>query len=414
MRARWDGPGRVRGARFLCFVLLLLSAVPAHAHFTAGAKAQTIIVTSDGEALIRMPLPLLFADRIPEAIAARSPIDSPFLRVESTGVGSRYRLDLAAIANAPERWAARLTGTIRFDSEGVQLAPALVRYRIHGRSPGDRFRSVAEAQTALDGEGTSLDPIFGEAVVDMHLALSPELGAGALTVGAAHPPLALPPTVTIDTHVIDARFDPPVLVSLPAQLAEPVVLEGPQPVFLEFFERGVAHILGGLDHIFLVLCLALGLGWSRHLFWLVTTFTLGHSVTLALGSLGLVVPLASVIGWIEAGIALTVVAAAYAAWRRTRMTLAVGFAVGLLHGFGFASFLSESLVPGDPQFALALLGFNIGIELGQIAVVLAALAGLELVRRVHVRAGDGVRHAALLGIGAVSLLWVVERVGALA
>jgi len=92
----------------------------------------------------------------------------------------------------------------------------------------------------------------------------------------------------------------------------------------------------------------------------------------------------------------------------------VGFAVGLLHGFGFASFLSESLVPGDPQFALALLGFNIGIELGQIAVVLAALAGLELVRRVHVRASDGVRHAALLGIGAVSLLWVVERVGALA
>ena len=145
VRARWDGQGRVRVARFLCLVLLLLSAVPAHAHFTAGAKAQTIILTSDGEALIRMPLPLLFADRIPEAIAARSPIDSPLLRVESTGVGSRYRLDLAAIANAPERWAARLTGTIRFDAEGVQLAPALVRNRIHGRSPGARFRSVAAA-----------------------------------------------------------------------------------------------------------------------------------------------------------------------------------------------------------------------------------------------------------------------------
>jgi len=144
------------------------------------------------------------------------------------------------------------------------------------------------------------------------------------------------------------------------------------------------HILLGWDHLLFVLALVLLVGWGRSLAWTITAFTAGHSVTLALASLGLVhVPQAP----IEAAIALSIyflaveLTNAYLGQQtltqKAPWAVAAGF--GLLHGLGFAGALAEVGLP-TAEIPLALFSFNVGIELGQLAFVGAVLlvaAGLS-------------------------------------
>jgi hydrogenase/urease accessory protein HupE len=177
---------------------------------------------------------------------------------------------------------------------------------------------------------------------------------------------------------------------------------------------GVEHILTGADHLLFVLGLILlSHGW-RPLFFAITAFTLAHSITLAASALGLVhVPQRAV----EAMIALSIVfvAAEILNARKGRVGLAarapwlVAFAFGLLHGFGFAGALSET---GLPQgfIPAALLFFNLGVEVGQlafVAVVLAASAALRRLWRPLPAWGPLVPPYL---IGSLAMFWVIQRV----
>jgi hypothetical protein len=182
---------------------------------------------------------------------------------------------------------------------------------------------------------------------------------------------------------------------------------------------GVEHILLGIDHLLFVLALLLIVQGVGRLVATVTAFTVAHSVTLGAATLGVVdVPSAPV----EAIIALSILFLASELARRRvgaagaeesanltrRFPWVVAFAFGLLHGFGFAGVLSEI---GVPQHAvpLALLFFNVGVELGQL-VFIAAVFGLGwLVRLAAVRVPPVWRHAVAYGIGSVAAFWVVER-----
>lgn len=159
---------------------------------------------------------------------------------------------------------------------------------------------------------------------------------------------------------------------------------------------GVKHIAEGVDHLSFVLGLVLLVGFRRRLLWAITGFTLAHSATLAASVTGLLVlrPLP-----VEALIAFSLVLVANEAWRAqraprgplespaqtltARFPAALAFGFGLVHGLGFGGALAEMGVP-EADRALALLGFNLGVELGQLAfvAVLFALAQLgELVAR---------------------------------
>ena len=153
--------------------------------------------------------------------------------------------------------------------------------------------------------------------------------------------------------------------------------------FAQYLVEGVWHIWIGFDHILFLLSLLLpavlvvhGKRWrgvdrlgeaTREVLWVVTSFTVAHSITLSLAALGLV-SLPSRL--VESAIALSVVlAAANNLWpvvEHRRWLVAFGF--GLIHGFGFASVLAELGLPTD-ALALSLLGFNVGVELGQMAIV---------------------------------------------
>lgn len=181
-------------------------------------------------------------------------------------------------------------------------------------------------------------------------------------------------------------------------------------VFAEYIPVGFDHILPkGLDHILFVLGLFFFSTALRPLLLQVTAFTLAHTVTLALGALGLVsIPGSIVEPIIAASIVYVAVENVFTnklhAWRP-----AIIFVFGLLHGLGFASVLGEFGLPSD-QFVAALIGFNVGVEFGQLTVIaLAFLAvGYWFGRKPWYHARIVV--PASLVIAAVGAYWFVERV----
>ncbi|HEX7080674.1 MAG TPA: HupE/UreJ family protein [Gammaproteobacteria bacterium] len=191
---------------------------------------------------------------------------------------------------------------------------------------------------------------------------------------------------------------------------------GPMTVISTYLALGVEHILLGIDHLLFVLALLLIVRGVKRLVATVTAFTIAHSITLGAASLGLAnVPSAPV----EATIALSILFLATELARRSgsrtgdedltfRFPWIVAFCFGLLHGFGFAGALAEI---GLPQHAvpLALLFFNVGVEIGQLLFI-AAVLGLACVwRRGPWPAPEWWPRAAAYGIGSVSAFWVLER-----
>jgi hypothetical protein len=227
---------------------------------------------------------------------------------------------------------------------------------------------------------------------------------------------------------------------------------------LDYGALGVEHMLTGWDHLVFVLALLLLATRLRDLVWLVTSFTLAHSLSLALAVLHVVKPETAPVealigfsiallgienGWLLAGrgrstpvlvtlglLALAALGAGsvgrlalaglalfcachFALLRRARepagLRTAVAFAFGLIHGFGFAAVLSELALPGA-RVAQALLGFNLGVELGQLAVVLLVWPLLRALERVR----DGrparlIAEAASAAVAGLGLFWFATR-----
>lgn len=190
--------------------------------------------------------------------------------------------------------------------------------------------------------------------------------------------------------------------------------QGKGAVAWSYFVLGVEHILGGIDHLLFVLALLLIVRGGKRIVATVTAFTAAHSLTLAAATLGWVhVPGPPV----EAIIALSIVFVAsevvHARQGRPGLTerapWIVAFSFGLLHGFGFAGALAEV---GLPQTAipLALLTFNVGVEVGQLIFVAAVLLLRLLVARSVRMDAEWLPAVTAYGIGSVAAYWTIERI----
>jgi hypothetical protein len=238
----------------------------------------------------------------------------------------------------------------------------------------------------------------------------------------------------------------------------------PEPVgssFLQYLYLGVEHILTGYDHLAFVLALLLLAGSLGEVAGLVTGFTIAHSLTLALAVLGLLRPEAAAVeavigfsvaliaaenGWLLSGRDPRIVAASLAGLlllcalalagfgilslltllglclfslchfglltrttRPTRVRTFLAFAFGLIHGFGFAGVLAEMSLP-TARLAPALFGFNLGVEVGQLGVVLVAWPLLRLLARLSPDRGYPLTsQLASAGICGLGLYWFVAR-----
>lgn len=218
-----------------------------------------------------------------------------------------------------------------------------------------------------------------------------------------------------------------------SQVRTAVLQPGRQPVtlsanashwqtFSSFLREGVHHLLSGYDHLLFLLCLLLptplvwrnkhwqpsvsGRSTFRDTVFVITAFTLAHSVTLALAALQIVnLPSQLVESVIAASIAIAALHNLRPVLTHRRWLLAGGF--GLIHGFGFAGVLGE-LPLGIAERSVALAGFNVGVELGQLGFIVLFLPVLWWVRHypIYIRF---ILPVSLLLIAFIALLWLVQR-----
>jgi hypothetical protein len=346
---------------------------------------------------------------------------------------------IADVTVTPERVEIVATVSVEAWLAGVDLASVTDTNASPRADEYDRLRALppAEIEALVQAEWNRLATGFRIAVGDT--ALVPAL----VTVGVADAEDAslprqtrlvvvadLPPDDTPVTVGWVAQYGPLILRQQGAVLAEgqdpySAFLDGgavstPMPrtgaaqdtaltSFAKYVWTGFQHILPkGLDHILFVLGLFFFSLHLRPLLYQVTAFTAAHTLTLALATLDIVSVPASIV---EPLIALSI---AYVAVenifhrRINRLRVAVVFGFGLLHGLGFASVLGDiGLSPG--HFLASLIAFNIGVELGQLAVILVAFltVGLWFGKRPWYRARIAVPASA--GIAVMGLWWFIER-----
>jgi hypothetical protein len=286
---------------------------------------------------------------------------------------------------------------------------------------GPRIAGYVERRLVLGADGTACTQRLGSAALA-------ELSDGAywavpLSATCAHKPTSIDVAYAL-LFDIDSMHR-----GLAHVAGQTVIIRDARPVrvalddatsFASFVKEGVWHIWMGIDHILFLLCLILPAvfqrrtqRWSaadslrdvcKEVFEIVTAFTLAHSITLVISAIGLVTLPSR---FVETAIALSVVAAALNNLLRTvDARWAVAFALGLLHGFGFSSVLIDLGLPSHELIG-ALLGFNLGVELGQAAIVLALLPVLFWIRRT-------IAYQALLWAGSgtvaiIATLWSYQR-----
>ena len=222
-----------------------------------------------------------------------------------------------------------------------------------------------------------------------------------------------------DGSVVDHLLRPEAPRAAVARTAAPRVAV---PAYLRL---GVEHLLFGFDHILFVIGLMFCVRRPLQIVQVVTAFTVAHSITLALSTLGLVTlpprPVEAVIALSILYLAVELVRSG--PWRAdgrdappspaARTPWAVAFGFGLLHGFGFAGALGEIGLPAEAR-AMALLLFNVGVELGQLAVVGALLVVVRLVGLRPAPLPAAAAAAPVYVMGVVSAYWFVERVASMA
>ena len=271
------------------------------------------------------------------------------------------------------------------EAEQARVTAAALTVSVDGAPcPGE---VVTSRRVKRDGQETALRyrcPAAGAVTVDFALLDTLPLGHRHLATAAG------PDTLLRRGHrtlTLDATAPPP-------------------PATASFLWLGIEHILLGFDHLVFVIALVLVGGRLRDLLFVVTAFTLGHSVTLGLATLGVWAPSGTVI---EPLIALSIAWVglenflAHDASKRWRLTLPFG----LIHGFGFAGALAGIGLPPDAQL-LSLVLFNAGVELGQL-LVLAPILPVVLWARGRPLYDRRMLPALSAAVVVVGCFWFVER-----
>ena len=281
-----------------------------------------------------------------------------------------------------------------------------------GKDTGLRQRLVLEADgtpVATEGESRMQDASNRTVLLDTHAALK------------------MPKQLALTQRLFpeDPQSRTIVLLYSGAKLINETVLDASHPSFVwsdkqapesklsvarRFVLEGISHIFAGPDHILFIVALLLLGGSLRQLLKIVTAFTLAHSVTLCLAATKTVTLSPSIV---EPLIALSIVAVGVdnlltkPGERDVRALMAMGF--GLIHGFGFAGALAEVGLPKE-ALGISLGAFNVGVELGQLAIVLAVAPALALLSQRSPRAGRRAMIAGTVTVILLGSLWFLQRI----
>lgn len=303
-----------------------------------------------------------------------------------------------------------------------EVRPAYLELRAL-ENTGTLQYEVLWKQPVVENKRLPIDPVFPDHCQLEEIA-APELTGSALikrwrtTCNLSNASIEIAGLRTSITDVLVRLIEPgKEPENYIVQPSDPVLdLGGKGADSVGYLMIGVEHLVGGIDHVLFVIGLVLFIHSPWMLLKTITAFTIAHSITLALSVMN-VVSLAQ--GPVEAVIALSIVFLARelaqpeterSALTRTTPWL-MAFIFGLLHGLGFAGALSDIGLPEDAVFTSLLL-FNLGIELGQIIVVLALIFTLWLWRKASAALNLGqhlVHQAAAYIMGSAAMYWTIDR-----
>ena len=366
----------------LCLCGALLSMAPAQAHLMAAQKGSLNLVGDAAFLALSVPV-------------------SALQGVDDDGDGALSQAELATHADAVRT---QVTAGVQLLRAGRALPLQLVMLDI----ARDETKPEAAARHLVVLGRFQLDATSGNASLFKHAATDGLLLRFSL-FGTRADEQQQDVTITRQAESQWLRLTP--------QQANKAVLPSAVAIFKDYANTGAVHVLSGADHmLFLLVVLFAGWRW-RALLGALTCFTAGHALTLAVCVWG---------GWsvperlVEPAIAATIVCMAgfdaWARWRawplRTGLRLALVFICALIHGLGLAGALHDltQWPAGSAQLALALAGFNVGIELAQVGVAALAVLLLSLLNQL---AGTVVRQRVIQVGSVLSLLigtfWLVER-----
>ncbi len=405
-----------------CLLIGFIS-TPASAHFLLNLNVRILHVEhlSDGlRVYLRTPMPYLVAHLVGPVRDDGLPSPAPFTTNRLEDGKPVHYIDPAAVRSDPLALG-RLAGEgfqFLIDGKRVPAKPeALGAYPIGSQPP---FATLDEARLAFTEPSAYPESApaayVGDVVVDVVLRLKTGAPVHQFAVSSDFNP-GLPGQEDTANLILDYGPSGTKVFRARGLLDEPIMISrSPVAAVLTFIEEGVRHILGGWDHVLFVLCLALGASRLKSLIWRATGFTIGHSVTLIAGFFGLVPRGDWFVPSVETGIALSIIyVAAMAAFARDQngqrelATFLVTTAMGLLHGLGFSFVLHEILRIDSPNIWESLLAFNLGVEFGQIAIILAVWPLFRLTAARSERAWSYGRWSVAAACSLIATSWVFER-----
>jgi hypothetical protein len=320
-------------------------------------------------------------------------------------------LDLDRINPSLDRAAVKVSSElVRFSEGDRRLAPVAVEHRISLPSEG-AFDTYDDALRHIRSQDLppATDVFWNQGYFDVYLAFPIGSEDADLYVDP------IPPSGVGDKMEVLIQFispDGPIRTYRLSGDADRVALD---PSWYQaartFVESGVAHILGGIDHLLFLLCLVLPLRNLRLLLPVVTSFTIAHSIALVASAQGLVPSGEWFPPLVEALIAGSIVYMAVenviAPNLRRRWVITGVF--GIVHGFGFSYGLQQEFQLAGDHLLTSLLSFNIGVEIGQIIVLMVTMPLLALLFRVAALHRFGIAVGSIF-IGHTGWHWMIDRV----
>jgi hydrogenase/urease accessory protein HupE len=273
-----------------------------------------------------------------------------------------------------------------------------------------RLQIAADGRVLTEGSWSAAEPLLDRQSLRWHARYLTTTAPGSVSVTAILFPYDAAHQTFLNFYEGDALTSQAILDRSHPQLEYFVGdRQGVLAVIRKFVPSGVHHILIGPDHLlFLVGLLLLG-GSVRRLLLLVSAFTAAHSITLSLAALNVVTPPARVI---EPAIALSIVYVGVdnlMVGRGRDVRAWIAFAFGFIHGFGFANVLREMNLPNQ-ALGWSLFSFNLGVEIGQLLVVLVVASALMALRSRNEAAGRRLAFAGSLAVIVIGAFWFIQRI----
>lgn len=410
--------------RFIALCLaatLALAAGGAAAHFILNVNIRVIHVEHRGDGLavyLRLPMALVVAGLVGPEQANGTRLPAPYTINRMEDGQLMHLLDVAALRADPLGLGRLVADGHQIIVDGAALPARVEAVRAYPALNQPLFSDLAQAQAAFTGPAFPEDldaPYVGDTVLDVKLFYASGRPVYGYALRSTLDP-GLPDQDKIANVLLDHRTGGTEIFRAGGLLDEPVEISNSRlAAAWTFVQEGLRHIWEGADHLLFVLCLTIGAVGFGSLAWRVTGFTLGHTATLIAGFLGLAPQGVWFIPAVETAIALSIIyAGAVAVLRKPgAASFVVAAGIGLLHGFGFSFMLREILRADAPDLWVSLLSFNLGVEIGQVAVVAAVWPLLLLVDRYLKRVAQPGRAAVAFACIAVAALWTGERVMAL-